>query len=189
MPEPDINRREFVTDLAEAAASVWLAGHLPELRTIAAYAASVPQQAPWEFFTAEEAREFDAVSAQIVPTDDTPGAREAHVVRFADHWMATIQQAGQPAFRDDFKLLADAVAARTPGNRSFAALSDGDQIALLIEFQKSQPQSFGRFRGTTMLGMFSDPRHGGNFDKIGWKLNGYEDRYSWVPPFGYYDRV
>ena len=40
----------------------------------------------------------------------------------------------------------------------------------------------------TMTGMFAHPEHGGNFGKIGWKLIGYEDRYSWVPPFGYYDR-
>jgi gluconate 2-dehydrogenase gamma chain len=189
MSIPDIRRREFVAALGGAAAATWLAGHLSELRASAVYAASVPPQAPWEFFTADEAREFDAVSAQIVPTDDTPGAREAHVVRFADHWMATVQQAGQPVFRNDFTLLAELVAARTPDNHSFAVLSEADQIALLIAFEKSNPQSFGRFRGTTMLGMFSDPIHGGNFNKIGWKLNGYEDRYSWTPPFGYYDRV
>jgi hypothetical protein len=40
-----------------------------------------------------------------------------------------------------------------------------------------------------MLGMFIDPIHGGNFNKVGWKMIGFEDRYSWTPPFGYYDRV
>jgi hypothetical protein len=40
-----------------------------------------------------------------------------------------------------------------------------------------------------MLGMFSHPMHGGNFNKVGWNLIGFEDRYSWTPPFGYYDRV
>ena len=39
-----------------------------------------------------------------------------------------------------------------------------------------------------MLGMFSHPVHGGNYQKIGWKLIGYVDQYSWAPPFGYYDR-
>jgi len=189
MPEPDLKRREFVVDLAGAAAGAWLAGHLSELRATAAYAASVAPQAAWEFFTPEEAREFEAISAQIVPTDDTPGAREAHVVRFVDRWFATMQKEAQPVFRNDFKLLADAVAARTPGNRSFAALGDADQVALLMAFENSNPVSFGHFRGSTMQGMFSDPIHGGNFNKVGWKLNGYEDRYSWVPPFGYYDRV
>jgi gluconate 2-dehydrogenase gamma chain len=186
---PAVDRRDFIFGLTGAAASAWMAAQLPALRATAAYAASAAPQAPWEFFTPEEAREFDAISAQIVPTDDTPGAREAHVVRFVDRWFATVQTDAQPVFRNDFKLLAEAVAARTPGNRSFAALGDADQVALLMAFEKSNPVSFGHFRGSTMQGMFSDPIHGGNFNKIGWTLNGYEDRYSWVPPFGYYDRV
>jgi len=40
-----------------------------------------------------------------------------------------------------------------------------------------------------MLGMFSHPEHGGNYQKIGWQLIGYRDQYSWAPPFGYYDRA
>jgi gluconate 2-dehydrogenase gamma chain len=189
MPESEVNRREFVFGLAGAAASAWLATHLPELRATAAYAASVAPEQPYEFFTDEQARDFDAISAQIVPTDDTPGAREAHVVRFVDRYFASAFKVAQPAFRNDFKLLADAVAEKTPGNRSFAALNDADQIALLTAFEKANPVSFSHFRGSTMLGMFSDPMHGGNFNKVGWKLIGFEDRYSWTPPFGYYDRV
>jgi gluconate 2-dehydrogenase gamma chain len=84
MPESEVNRREFVFGLAGAAASAWLATHLPELRATAAYVASVGPEEPYEFFTPAQARDFDAISAQIVLTDDTPGAREAHVVRFVD---------------------------------------------------------------------------------------------------------
>ena len=189
MPEPDVTRREFVHGLTGAAAGAWMAAHLPELRAVAAYAATVEPTAPWEYFTPEQAREFDAVSAQIVPTDDTPGAREAHVVRFADHAFATIFKALDPPFRDDFKTLADAVEARTPGQRSFAALSDADQIAFLVAYDKTHPASFARFRGTTMTGLLTHPEHGGNFNKVGWKLIGFDDRYAWTPPFGYYDRA
>ena len=189
MPESEVNRREFVFGLASVAASAWFASHLSELRAIAAYAASVPPEQPYEFFTPEQAREFDAISAQIVPTDDTPGAREAHVVRFGDRYFATVFKGAQPIFQNDFKLLADAVAEKTPGSRSFAALSDADQLAFLTTFEKANPVSFSHFRGITMLGMFSHPMHGGNFNKVGWKLIGFEDRYAWTPPFGYYDRV
>src|SRR6267142_1721568 len=125
MLESEVNRREFVFDLAGIAASAWLATHLPELRG-----------------TAAEVREFDAISAQIVPTDETPGAREAHVVRFGDRYFATVFKGAQPTFRNDFKLLADAVAEKTPGNRSFAALSDADQLAFLTTFEKTNPTSF-----------------------------------------------
>ncbi len=189
MTESGVDRRDFVFGLAGAAAGAWLATHASELRAIAAYAASVAPEEPYEFFTPDQAREFDAISAQIVPTDETPGAREAHVVRFVDRYVATVAKDWQPGFQDAFKRLGDAVAEKTPGNRSFAALSDAEQIAFLTAFEKANPASFDRFRYLTMLGMFSDPVHGGNFNKVGWKLIGFEDRYSWAPPFGYYDRV
>jgi gluconate 2-dehydrogenase gamma chain len=41
------------------------------------------------FLTASEAADIDAVAARIVPTDDTPGAREAGVVYFIDRALAT----------------------------------------------------------------------------------------------------
>ncbi len=189
MQEFDVNRREFVWGLAGAAATAWLAGHASELRAISAFAASAPADKPWEFFTPEQARDFDAISSQIVPTDETPGAREAHVVRFVDRYFATVFKEAAPTFRKDFDLLGDAVVKKTGGSRSFAALSNADQITFLTAFEKTNPVSFGHFRGSTMLGMFSDPIHGGNFNKVGWKLIGFDDRYSWTPPFGYYDRV
>lgn len=185
----EFNRRGFVFGLAGTAASAWMAAHRSELRTIAEYVDSVVPEQPYDFFTPEEAREFDAISAQIVPTDDTAGAREARVVRFADQYFSTVFKDAQPTFRNDLKLVGDAVAEKTPRNRSFSALSDADQIALLTAFQVTKRSSFNRIRGMTMLGMFSDPMHGGNANKVGWNLIGFEDRYSWAPPFGYYDRV
>ncbi len=189
MPESEVNRRDFFFGLAGAAGGAWLAANGSELRAIAAYAASVAPGQPYEFFTPEQARDFDAISAQIVPTDETPGAREAHVVRFADRYLATVAKDERPRLQDDFKLLGNAVTEKTPGSRSFAALNDADQIAFLTAFEKTYPGRFNRFRDLTMLGMFSHPMHGGNFNKVGWKLIGFEERHSWAPPFGYYDRV
>ena len=52
-----------------------------------------PSQAAGEatlsFLTAAEAADVEAVAAQIIPTDDTPGAREAGVVHFIDRALAT----------------------------------------------------------------------------------------------------
>jgi gluconate 2-dehydrogenase gamma chain len=183
------NRREFLFDMAGAATAAWLTSHGLELRAIAAHVVSAPADEPYEFFTPEQAREFDAISAQIVPTDETPGAREAHVVRFVDRYAATIGKAQQPGWQQAFKELGDAVAKKTPGNRSFAALSDAEQIAFLTELEQAHPWGLGGWRYFTMLGMFSDPIHGGNFNKVGWKMIGFDDRYSWTPPFGYYDSV
>lgn len=189
MDDAELSRRAFVAGVAGATTGGWLATHLPGLQATAAYAmAAAPQQA-WEFFTPDQVREFDAISAQLVPTTDTPGAREAHVVRFVDRYLASVAKDEQPGVQDEFKSLGDAVAKRTPGSRSFAALSDADQIAFLVDLEASQRGVFNSFLNYTMLGMFSHPMHDGNFGKVGWTLIGYEDRYAWAPPFGYYDRV
>ncbi len=189
MTEFRVDRRDFIFGLASTAGAGWLAAHGAELRAIAEYAAALQPEQAFEFFTPEQAREFDSISAQIVPTDETPGAREANVVRFVDRYLATIARNGQPQFLTDLQRLGDAVAARMPASRSFASLSDADQVTCLTAFEQSNRGAFDRFRSLTMLGLFSDPIHGGNSNRVGWKLIGFEDRHAWVPPFGYYDRV
>jgi len=42
-------------------------------------------------------------------------------------------------------------------------------------------------RGATVTGMFANPEYGGNANKAGWKLIGFDDRFSWAAPFGWYD--
>ena len=42
---------------------------------------------------------------------------------------------------------------------------------------------------TTIAGMLSNPSYGGNFGKAGWKWIGFNDQFSWVAPFGAYDRT
>ena len=46
---------------------------------------------------------------------------------------------------------------------------------------------FDLARQLTLCGMFSNPPYGGNRDKLGWKLIGFEDQHMFEPPFGYYD--
>jgi hypothetical protein len=47
---------------------------------------------------------------------------------------------------------------------------------------------FDQARLLTLCGMFSNPAYGGNRDKLGWKLIGFEDQHIFEPPFGWYDR-
>ena len=44
-------------------------------------------------------------------------------------------------------------------------------------------------REHTLTGMFASPKHGGNFNKAGWKLIGFEDTLNFKAPFGYYDAL
>ena len=45
-----------------------------------------------------------------------------------------------------------------------------------------------QLRFATVAGMFANPEYGGNADKTGWKLLGFNDQFSWSSPFGWYDR-
>lgn len=188
MSDSAVDRRDFMVALGGTVGVAWLAAYHSELRAATESGGLALSEQTFEFFTPQQAREFDAITAQIVPTDETPGAREAHVVTFVDRYLASIGKSEQPRFLTDLQQIGDAVALRMPGTRSFAALNDLDQIACLTAFEQSNRPAFNRFRQATLRGMFCHPMHGGNANKVGWKLIGFEDRHSWAPPFGYYDR-
>lgn len=181
-------RREFLEAISASLAATLSAAKLGELSVAGAYAAELPASAPYEFLTADQARLLDVVTAHIVPTDDTPGAREARVVRFIDHSLATIFADFQKDFSELIVAFNEFMGTFRPDGAPFLRLSHSEQIGALRDLERLEPEVFYAFRGLTMDGMFSHPAHGGNYQKVGWKLIGYVDQYSWVPPFGYYDQ-
>jgi len=182
-----MQRREFFQNMAGGAAVGLFGASLADLKRAGEYVATIGAQEPYEYLTADQVKLLDAVTSQIVPTDDTPGAREAHVVRFLDHTLATFSKDRRP---DATKAMAaiEKFSLAQAGAKKFADRSVEDQTKVLTAFEKKDPQHFNVLRAMTMAGMFNSPVHGGNFNKIGYKLIGFEDQYSWVPPFGYYDR-
>ncbi len=46
---------------------------------------------------------------------------------------------------------------------------------------------FETLRRHTIMGFLASPAWGGNRDKSGWKLIGFDDAGVFQPPFGYYD--
>jgi hypothetical protein len=58
-------------------------GHAQHGKPAAGPAKKQPPFRP-RFFTADELAAVDAIAARIIPTDETPGAREARVVEFID---------------------------------------------------------------------------------------------------------
>jgi gluconate 2-dehydrogenase gamma chain len=138
------------------------------------------------FLSPAEAADIEAVAAQIIPTDDSPGAREAGVVYFIDRALATFfsQMAGD--YRAQLAAFQTAFRAQHPAARSFASFPSEQQV----EYLKGVDQTpfFTTTRLLTLLGMFSLPEYGGNRNGVGWKLIGFEDAHFFRPPFGYYDR-
>ena len=56
-----------------------------------------------------------------------------------------------------------------------------------MEKDKKLRGSFNQLRGATIVGTFCAPSRGGNRNKVGYKILGFDDSYSFTPPFGYYD--
>jgi hypothetical protein len=127
------------------------------------------------------------MAAQIIPTDETPGAREAHCVYFIDRALSTFARDNQPAYTQGLQELQAKTRQLYPNAEKFSALTSEQQIKTLTAIEKTP--FFNLVRTHTVIGFLSRPVHGGNYDKIGWKLIGYDDSLNHKPPFGYYDAL
>ena len=181
---PDLSRRQFLAASGSAAAATWIAAESRDLLAAGLHAA---QATRFEVLTPADAADLEAATAQIIPTDATPGAREARVVYFIDKGLATFAKDQRPAFEKVAKELRARAAKVQKGATSFAALSNAQQIAVLTALEKDKPELFGPLRFGTIAGMLSNPEYGGNYNKTGWKMIGFVDQFSWGAPFGWYD--
>jgi len=182
-------RRQFVSSLGTGLGAAWLASIWPTALADAAEAseALASGQAPaFRTITAQQAADFGAVADRIIPADDTPGARDAGVVFFADRFLGGIAANQKPAFDKAIAEVNAAARKRVPSAASFAALTTRQQDDTLRSIEDSE--GFGVLRGITLSGYFSHPSHGGNRNSASWKAIGFEDRMQWSSPFGYYDR-
>ncbi len=206
MTANDYSRRRFLSDGAATLAATWLATSLPGVRAAVAHAqraAATAEPSPFEFFSPEEGADIAAITAQIWPADDTPGASalEAGIPHFIDHLFATRSDG---SFNDkdfviyDAPIGADPVDGRfvtlvrdgladlvTRAGGRFAALSPDQQRHALAGIETTP--FFLLLRRMTVVGLFADPSYGGNAAKMGWRAIGFEDRFVWQPPFGAYD--
>jgi gluconate 2-dehydrogenase gamma chain len=188
MPEAGLSRRALFQRSA-GAVSAWLAANWPAILAAqehAHHAAASGAPTHFEFFTAEQAAEIEAIAAQIIPTDDTPGAHEAGVIHFIDRALTTFDKDKQPLYREGLEQLHAKLKARFPHAGRMSGLSPAQQIELLRSIEQSA--FFELVRTHTIVGFFAKPEYGGNKDKVGWKLIGFEDNYVFKPPFGYYDK-
>jgi gluconate 2-dehydrogenase gamma chain len=180
----ELSRRHFLAATGAAAAAAWFAD-LDALRAAGRHAAAADS---FLVLTPADAADIEAACAQIIPTDETPGAREAKVVYFIDKALDTFAKDQRTAFVKGARLLRDRAAAARHGTKSFADLPVDLQIAVLTAMEKKKEPFFEDLRGAAIAGMLAHPDHGGNFEKAGWTLIGFEDRYVWTAPFGWYDR-
>ena len=182
------SRRSFLLSTGGWLTSAWLGTHWSAIAAAAHHAeelAAAPTLAGFQFFSPGEAADVGAIAAQIVPSGTTPGAREAHAVYFTDRALSTFFASWASDYRAGLTEFQSKFHAANPSAASFAAASSDEQIAFLKTVDHTP--FFETERTLTLLGMFSSPKYGGNYQGSGWKLMGFEDQHIFAPPFGYYD--
>jgi gluconate 2-dehydrogenase gamma chain len=182
------SRRSFLLSSGGLLTSVWLGTHWSAIAAAAHHAeemAAAPTAVGFQFFSPGDAADVGAIAAQIVPSGATPGAREAHAVYFTDRALSTFFAGWAPDYRAGLTEFQSKFRAANPAAASFAAASSDEQIAFLKTVDHTP--FFQTERTLTLLGMFTSPKYGGNYEGSGWKLMGFEDRHIFAPPFGYYD--
>lgn len=181
----DDDRRQFLIQSMTGVSAAWLTASWPQIAAAAetSWGQSDGNWSRFAFFTPAQGAEVEAMAAQIFPTTDTPGAREAQVITFIDAGLTSFAKGQQAVVTAGLEDLNKRVTAQ--GGRSFAALTVPQQIALLTAIQTTP--FFRAIRDLTIMGMFAAPQHGGNFNKVGWKLIGFDDSLNFHTPFGSYD--
>jgi len=179
--ENAVSRREFVAGFA-ALGAVWMVAGTACARDSAGAAGD----SRLVHFTPHQAKQIDAISARILPSDGTPGAREAGVLSFIDRTLTTFAKDQAPLFADGLTSLAAASVKAHGTGATFAALAPAQQDALLRGIEETP--FFGAMRFATLAGFLSLPKYGGNKDYIGWKLIGQDVAMEHKAPFGWYDR-
>jgi gluconate 2-dehydrogenase gamma chain len=199
-----LSRRTFLVRSAMGVGGALLASVAPPVLLAAhqhARQAAATGEA-YRFLTPEEAAAVKAFAAQVIPTDDAPGANEANIVYFIDHALIEFEPATQPAFRHAITELDQLAAKISSPSTRFSALPPAQQMQVMSALEKlpnsPRPDMLGSFygigdnsfevlRSLVLCGFLSDPALGGNRDSVGWKLIGFDASPTHEPPFGYYD--
>ena len=176
-----VSRRWFMQSSGYLAGMTALRLSAPTLAAITQAACTARDEgAAFSAFSNDEAADFAAIAARIIPTTDTPGATEAGVIHFWDQALAGYHQ----GLLQPVQSLRDELNASL--GRPFAELGETQQDEALQAVE--QDPRFALCCLLTQMGFFAMPSHGGNRDHVGWKLVGFKGHQGgWSHPFGYYD--
>jgi len=129
-------------------------------------------KSPWRYLTVAEARTLEAVCAHIIPHDQDPGAVEAGVVVFIDRQLTCFYKPLQKTYRQGVAAI-DQESMHSAG-QAFADLPSASQLDVLrrIEQNPATKAFFDMLVAHSMQGFYGDPRHGGNRERVSWKMLG-----------------
>lgn len=136
---------------------------------------------PWRFLKVDEARILAAVCDALIPPDADPGAEWAHAVNYIDIQLCGHYRKLRESYRAGLACLEQQ--AQKASGKGFAAMTAAEQTALLAQLERGEAPAglwtkpaakdfFNLMLEHTMQGYYGDPRHGGNRDRVSWKMLG-----------------
>ena len=140
-------------------------------------------------FNPHQRSTLEAATGRIIPADRDPGALEAGVVDYIENTLATYEAEHVPLYVDGIQEL-DRLAGEQFGSAAFVSLQPEQQDQILTLLEKQRSAFFSLLVEHTMQGFYGDPRHGGNRNRVSWKMIGFpgpSHPEGYRPPFGWYD--
>ena len=169
MPPQHTSRREHLFQIGLALSAIPLAA-----------------QATFTFFDPATATEIEALAAEIIPADETPGAKEAGVIYFIDRALSGFESEKRRIYKSGLAVAQEIRKLLFPESTSIATLTEEQRHKLVESIETTE--FFQTLREHTAMSFFGNPEYGGNKNKVGWKLIGFEDSHMFTPPFGSYDK-
>jgi len=134
---------------------------------------------PWRYLSEDEARTLESLVDRIIPADQDPGAAWAGVVNFIDRQLVGAYRKLQKSYQLGLAGVNESSLAMF--SKRFTALQPEqcDQVLQAMEKgqapgatwkQASAQEFFGLVVSHTMQGFYGDPRHGGNRERVSWKM-------------------
>jgi len=151
----------------------------------AVQAAAEGRAVAFEYLDAGAARALSALAAEIIPSDDGPGATEAGAVYFIDRALTTFDTGKRDEYKQGLRQIEGLRAKLFPQSASVEGLTREQRRELIRGFETAE--FFEILRTHVVLGFLANPEYGGNRGEVGWKYIGFDDAMAFEPPFGYYD--
>ena len=191
-------RRDFLLQLGGLAGAAWIEALWPAVLAAAQHAheaAKGKSVQAFEVLTPDQAKQIEAITSQIIPTDELPGAREAGVVYFIDRALKTFASDTRSVYQKGLADVSRISADLFPGIQNISEATPEQQEQIVAELMAGRstlalagsdfPQVIWLH---TIFGFLLDPEAGANRDYVGWKVLGRDSAHSFSPPFGFYDK-
>jgi gluconate 2-dehydrogenase gamma chain len=142
-------------------------------------AACMGSISPWRRLSEDEARTLEAICDRIIPADQDAGASFAGVVIYIDRQLEGPYRKLRKTYQ--LGIAGTNGTSHTMFGKPFVALTPQQQDAVLQTMDKGQARGecwkqvsaksfFDLVVSHTMQGFYGDPRHGGNRDRVSWKM-------------------